>query len=102
MPGEGSDPTLRHGQRPGRGHSTAHEQRPVVARPPSAAYKLQKAWQRNKLVFTAGAAVFLALAAGLTLAALGWTQTLAQRNAAQASEERAIQEGQRVVLLKEE
>jgi len=26
----------------------------VVARPPSAAYKLQKGWQRNKLVFTAG------------------------------------------------
>src|SRR5262245_9565330 len=32
---------------------------PVVARPPSTAYKIQKAWQRNKLVFTAGAAVAL-------------------------------------------
>src|SRR5687768_2769901 len=38
---------------------------PVVARPPSAVYKLQKAWQRNKLVFTAGAAVALALVAGI-------------------------------------
>ena len=30
---------------------------PVIARPPSAAYKLQKAWRRNKLVFSAGATV---------------------------------------------
>jgi serine/threonine protein kinase/WD40 repeat protein len=37
---------------------------PVVARPPSAAYKLQKAWQRNKLAFTAGAIVAVALVVG--------------------------------------
>ena len=37
---------------------------PVVARPPSAAYRFQKAWQRNKLVFTAGTAVAVALVAG--------------------------------------
>jgi WD40 repeat protein/serine/threonine protein kinase len=37
---------------------------PVVARPPSAAYRFQKAWQRNKLVFTAGAAVVVALVVG--------------------------------------
>jgi WD40 repeat protein len=41
----------------------SHE--PVVARPPSAAYKIQKAWQRNKLVFTAGAVVAVALVAGI-------------------------------------
>src|SRR5678815_1310492 len=34
---------------------------PVAARPPSAAYKLQKAWKRNKVVYAAGIAVFLAL-----------------------------------------
>ena len=34
---------------------------PVVARPPSAAYRFQKAFRRNKLVFTAGAAVAAAL-----------------------------------------
>src|SRR4029434_7667383 len=28
---------------------------PIIARPPSAAYKFQKAWQRNKVVFTARA-----------------------------------------------
>ncbi|MCW5560178.1 MAG: serine/threonine protein kinase, partial [Verrucomicrobiae bacterium] len=33
----------------------SHE--PVVARPPSTAYKFQKAFRRNKLVFAAGAAV---------------------------------------------
>ena len=37
---------------------------PVVARPPSVAYKIQKTWQRNKLAFTATAFVFLALALG--------------------------------------
>ena len=37
---------------------------PVVARPPSAAYRLRKAWQRNKLVCTAGAVVAAALVLG--------------------------------------
>jgi hypothetical protein len=43
----------------------SHE--PVVARPPSAAYKFQKAWQRNKLAFTAGAAVAVALVVGISV-----------------------------------
>src|SRR5207245_9520061 len=38
---------------------------PVVARPPSAAYRLEKLVRRNKLAFTAGAIVFLALIIGL-------------------------------------
>src|SRR6185295_11895076 len=38
---------------------------PVLARPPSAAYKLHKAWRRNKLVFAAGAIVAVALVAGI-------------------------------------
>src|ERR1041385_1959654 len=38
---------------------------PVVARPPSAAYKLHKAWQRNRLAFTAGTAVAVALILGV-------------------------------------
>jgi WD40 repeat protein/serine/threonine protein kinase len=37
---------------------------PVVARPPSMAYSLQKAWRRNKLAFTAGVAVATALVVG--------------------------------------
>jgi serine/threonine protein kinase len=40
---------------------------PVVARPPSAAYRLQKAWRRNRLAFTAGVAVVAALVAGLAV-----------------------------------
>jgi len=63
---------------------------PVVARPPSTAYKIQKAWQRNKLVFSTGVAVVLALLAGLTLAAMGWRQTRMERDRAlqaQAGEE---------------
>jgi eukaryotic-like serine/threonine-protein kinase len=44
------------------------ENEPVVARPPSAAYKFQKAIRRNKMVFSAGAivAVALLLAVGLS------------------------------------
>ncbi len=37
---------------------------PVVARPPSTAYKIQKAWQRNKVIFTSAALVAVALVAG--------------------------------------
>ena len=38
---------------------------PVTARPPSAGYRLQKAFRRNKLVFTAATAVVVALLFGL-------------------------------------
>ena len=38
---------------------------PVVARPPSAAYKFQKAFRRNKLVFAAGGVVVVGLLIGL-------------------------------------
>jgi serine/threonine protein kinase len=40
---------------------------PVIARPPSTAYKLQKAWHRNKLAFTAAAAVLCALILGVVV-----------------------------------
>ncbi|HVR35565.1 MAG TPA: protein kinase [Methylomirabilota bacterium] len=38
---------------------------PVVARPPNPAYRFQKAWRRNKLVFASGAAVLAALVVGI-------------------------------------
>ena len=47
---------------------------PVVARPPSAAYRLRKAWSRNKLAYSAAIAVVLAVLVGLGLAASGWRQ----------------------------
>ncbi len=37
---------------------------PVVARPPSTAYRLRKAWRRNKLAFTAAAVMAAALVVG--------------------------------------
>jgi WD40 repeat protein len=73
---------------------------PVVARPPSAAYKFQKAWQRNKLVFTAAAAVVLALVAGIgvsTWQAIRATEasTSARRANAGEKEQRFAAETQR-------
>jgi serine/threonine protein kinase/WD40 repeat protein len=67
---------------------------PVVARPPSASYKFQKAFRRNKLVFSAGAAVALALVAGLSVAAIGWRQTRVERD--KALQARAGEELQRI------
>jgi serine/threonine protein kinase/WD40 repeat protein len=78
----------------------AHEQ--VVARPPSAVYKLQKAWQRNKLVFTTGAIVASALVAGIgvsTWQAIRATRAtkgeFEQRIAAQTAKTKAETEQQR-------
>ncbi len=50
---------------------------PVLARPPSAAYKLQKAFRRNKLVFTAAAAVACALLLGIIVSC--WQAVLVKR-----------------------
>ncbi|MEJ2701441.1 MAG: protein kinase [Sedimentisphaerales bacterium] len=40
---------------------------PVIARPPTAIYQLQKAWRRNKVVFTAATAVAATLVVGIAL-----------------------------------
>jgi eukaryotic-like serine/threonine-protein kinase len=50
---------------------------PVLARPPSAAYKFQKAFRRNKLVFTAGVAVAAALLFGIIVST--WQSVRATR-----------------------
>ena len=60
---------------------------PVLARPPSTAYRFQKAFRRNKLVFAAGAAVATALIVGLTFSA--WQAVRATRAEAQAIVEKA-------------
>ena len=78
---------------------------PVVARPPSTAYRFQKAFRRNKVTFTAGAAVALALLLGIIASA--WQSVRAtqakreavaaqagesvQRQKAEANEQRAIE-----------
>jgi hypothetical protein len=70
---------------------------PVVARPPSAAYKFQKAFRRNKLVFTAATAVVAALLVGISVsvwqaarATKARIQADASRQSAQASEQKAV------------
>ncbi len=50
---------------------------PVVARPPSTAYRMQKAWRRNKLAFTAATAVAVALVCGILISA--WQAVRATR-----------------------
>jgi len=43
---------------------------PVTARPPSAAYRFQKAWHRNKLAYSAAVALGLAILAGAILSSV--------------------------------
>lgn len=69
---------------------------PVTARPPSTAYRFQKAWRRNKLAFTAGVAVVAALVVGITIsswqmidARRAQNNEAAQRTKAEASEKLA-------------
>jgi eukaryotic-like serine/threonine-protein kinase len=50
---------------------------PVLARPPSTAYKFQKAFRRNKATFTAGALVAVALVAGIAVSS--WQAIAAHR-----------------------
>jgi WD40 repeat protein/serine/threonine protein kinase len=50
---------------------------PVVARPPSTAYRLRKAWRRNKLAFTAAAVMAGALVVGTGVSS--WQAIVASR-----------------------
>ena len=59
---------------------------PVVARPPSAAYRFQKAFRRNKLAFAAGTAVAAALVLGVIGTTIGLVRAKQQRRAAEAAQ----------------
>jgi eukaryotic-like serine/threonine-protein kinase len=61
---------------------------PVLARPPSAAYKFQKAFRRNKLVFAAGVSVAAALLLGTIVST--WQSVRATRAKQEALAEKAI------------
>jgi len=61
---------------------------PVVARPPSTAYRLQKAWRRNKLAFAAVAAVAIALLLGVAVASWQAVRATRARNEAVLAEQR--------------
>ncbi len=63
---------------------------PVVARPPSAAYKFQKAWRRNKLVILAAGGVALALLVGVV--ATGWQAVRATRASRAETRQRLLAE----------
>jgi WD40 repeat protein/serine/threonine protein kinase len=54
---------------------------PVTARPPSAAYKLQKAWRRNKLIFTAAALIAATLMVGIAISSWQAIEAGRARNA---------------------
>jgi len=59
---------------------------PVVARPPTAVYQLQKAWRRNKVICTAGCMVVASLIIGISLSMWqAWVATGARRDAEAAS-----------------
>ncbi len=80
---------------------------PVVARPPSASYKFQKAFRRNKLIFTAGTAVAAALLLGIV--ASTWQSVRAtkaqagesaQRQKAETNEQLAVAAQSREATLR--
>jgi tetratricopeptide (TPR) repeat protein len=72
---------------------------PVTARPPSAAYKFQKAFHRNKLVFTAALVVFAALAAGIAVSA--WQAVRAKQARALALQSRNEAEKLTIFMLED-
>jgi hypothetical protein len=64
----------------------------VVARPPSRAYRLQKAFRRNRFAFVSAAVAACGLLAGLGLTIAAWRQTQMERNnAVQAGNREAAQ-----------
>ncbi len=67
---------------------------PVIARPPTLGYRLQKAWRRNRLHYSAAALVAVALVVGLVLATVAWRHALR----AQANEAALRQQAQRQEL----
>ncbi|MHC4557060.1 MAG: protein kinase domain-containing protein [Planctomycetota bacterium] len=67
---------------------------PIVARPPSAIYRFQKAWHRNKVVYTATIVVAIALLLGTGISVWqAWIANAARERAVQ--EERKAKEGER-------
>jgi len=68
---------------------------PVVARPPSKLYRFQKMARRHKLAFAAGAAVLLALVAGLAVSTWFFVQEKAARRIAVAAEQKQTRSLQR-------
>jgi len=66
---------------------------PIIARPPTVVYQLQKAWRRNKVVYTAAAAVVIALLLGTGISA--WQAWIANSARMQSDADRATAEQER-------
>ena len=66
------------------------ENAPVTARPPSALYRFQKAWKRNKVVYTAAMVAAVALTTGLVISV--WQSAVANE-ARRTAEAAQIAEG---------
>ena len=62
----------------------------VVARPPSTAYKFQKAFRRNKIVFTAGSAIAVALLLGIIASTWQSVRATRAKHEALAAKEQAL------------
>jgi WD40 repeat protein/tRNA A-37 threonylcarbamoyl transferase component Bud32 len=75
------------------------ENEPVMARPPSAAYKLQKAIRRNKLAYAAALAVTVALLVATAVSV--WQAKVALRAVDEAEKSRAAEKDQRLAAQKE-
>ena len=78
---------------------------PVVARPPSATYRLQKLVRRNKLAFAAGTAVVAALVIGLvasTLLFIRETKAHGRALAAEHEQARLLEQAERAEQAKTE
>ena len=65
---------------------------PVVARPPTAAYRFQKAFRRNKLAFAAASAVILTLIAGLSFSTWAFLRERKAHAGEMAQRETAVEE----------
>lgn len=72
---------------------------PVVARPPSTAYRFQKAWRRNRVPVTAGVAVAAALIVCLSVSV--WQTTLALKAMGEAEQARLAEQKQKVAFKEE-
>ena len=59
-------------------------QQPILARPPSTPYLIQKAWERNQLALSATAAVAITIVLALTVSSVSWVK----EKRARTSEER--------------
>src|SRR5882724_745916 len=75
---------------------------PVVARPPSRYYRLQKLVRRNKVTFIAGAIVALAMIGGLGMATWFWHQEREERKRAVVAEHMAMAAEQQQARLRME